>query len=199
MTHRLLGISPVLFAFTTVYFVCFSTVAVRNGNQEFLFYAVCMALTIAAVLIAHAKVRFSPGIMWALSIWGLLHFAGGNLRIGGDVLYNFWVVRLDAQAPVLKFDQVVHAYGFAVATAASWQALRHALPAETRMTWGLCLGAWFMGMGLGAANEMIEFAATLLVPNTNVGGYENTGWDLVFNGIGSGLMALSLLTLHRRR
>ena len=41
------------------------------------------------------------------------------------------------------------------------------------------------GMGLGAMNELIEFAATLLVPETNVGGYVNTGWDLVANFVGA--------------
>ncbi|MFY7874520.1 MAG: hypothetical protein ACOVQM_03685, partial [Pirellula sp.] len=40
------------------------------------------------------------------------------------------------------------------------------------------------GMGFGALNEVIEFIAVLTIPNTNVGGYENTGWDLVFNLIG---------------
>jgi hypothetical protein len=39
-------------------------------------------------------------------------------------------------------------------------------------------------MGLGAMNELVEFAATLLVPETNVGGYFNTGWDLVSNLVG---------------
>ena len=40
-------------------------------------------------------------------------------------------------------------------------------------------------MGFGALNEVIEFVATLTVPETNVGGYVNTGWDLVSNMIGS--------------
>jgi hypothetical protein len=40
-------------------------------------------------------------------------------------------------------------------------------------------------MGLGALNEVIEFAVTLSVPETNVGGYINTGWDLVANSVGA--------------
>ena len=39
-------------------------------------------------------------------------------------------------------------------------------------------------MGFGALNEVVEFAATLSVPETNVGGYVNTGWDLVSNLVG---------------
>jgi hypothetical protein len=41
------------------------------------------------------------------------------------------------------------------------------------------------GMGLGSLNEIIEFVAVLAIPGTNVGGYENTGWDLVANMVGA--------------
>ena len=41
------------------------------------------------------------------------------------------------------------------------------------------------GMGFGACNEVVEFVATLLIRNTNVGGYENTGWDLISNLAGA--------------
>jgi hypothetical protein len=53
-------------------------------------------------------------------------------------------------------------------------------------------------MGLGAVNEVIEFAAVLLLPNTNVGGYMNTGWDLVANMVGS-LVAAVLIYFGRER
>ena len=36
----------------------------------------------------------------------------------------------------------------------------------------------------GESSPLVEFAATLLVPETNVGGYLNTGWDLVSNLVG---------------
>jgi hypothetical protein len=39
-------------------------------------------------------------------------------------------------------------------------------------------------MGFGALNEVIEFIAVLTIPNTNVGGYVNTGFDLVSNLVG---------------
>jgi hypothetical protein len=51
----------------------------------------------------------------------------------------------------------------------------------------LCAAA---GMGFGALNEVIEFIAVLTLPNTNVGGYENTGWDLVANLVGTIIAAL---------
>ncbi len=47
-------------------------------------------------------------------------------------------------------------------------------------------------MGLGAMNELVEFAATKLLPGTNVGGYDNTGWDLVANLVGCVIAAAAI-------
>jgi hypothetical protein len=44
---------------------------------------------------------------------------------------------------------------------------------------------------------LVEFAATLLVPETNVGGYLNTGWDLAANLFGT-TVAATLIWLHAR-
>ena len=40
------------------------------------------------------------------------------------------------------------------------------------------------GSGVGAINELVEFLAVLTVPETGVGGYENTALDLCSNLIG---------------
>lgn len=40
-------------------------------------------------------------------------------------------------------------------------------------------------------NEVVEFAATRLM-DTNVGGYVNTGWDLVSNMIGATAVAVAI-------
>ncbi|NIP97158.1 MAG: hypothetical protein GWO24_28490 [Akkermansiaceae bacterium] len=48
------------------------------------------------------------------------------------------------------------------------------------------------GMGFGALNEVVEFIAVLVLPETNVGGFYNTGWDLVYNLLGS-LVAVSII------
>jgi hypothetical protein len=47
-------------------------------------------------------------------------------------------------------------------------------------------------MGFGALNEVVEFIAVLTIPNTNVGGYENTGWDLVANLTGTVVAAVCI-------
>jgi hypothetical protein len=52
-------------------------------------------------------------------------------------------------------------------------------------------------MGVGALNEVVEFLATRLLPETNVGGFENTGWDLVFNTHGASAAAVLIYRAGR--
>lgn len=59
---------------------------------------------------------------------------------------------------------------------------------------GILLIGW---LGIGAINEMIEFGATVAHAGTHVGGYDNTGWDLVSNTLGA-LAAATALEVTRR-
>jgi uncharacterized membrane protein YjdF len=190
--HRRLfdGLLPVSLC-TGLYLLAATAFAFLNGNQEFVFYIAVMVVLILVVLAVHRRVSLSIATFWCLSLWGLLHMAGGLVTVpaawpvNGDslVLYNLWLL-----PGLLKFDQAVHAYGFGVATWVCWQGMRAALlrhaNAPVQPTPGLMVLAVAAGMGLGAANEVVEFAAVLLLPNTNVGGYMNTGWDLVANLVG---------------
>jgi hypothetical protein len=197
--------------FTGTYLLAACWAALRAGNAEFVFYIVVMILLIASVVGIHGRVRLSPGLLWALSIWGALHMAGGLVQVPdhwqteGDfrVLYSWWIFPKQTAvageaAGWLKYDQVVHAYGFGVATWLCWQGLCGALrgkagsdgPEEAlRPTPGLMVIVAAAGMGLGAANEVVEFVATRITV-TNVGGYVNTGWDLIYNALGASLAAL---------
>src|SRR5262245_44542580 len=106
-------------AFSLAYLVAAPLCAWAAGNGEFLFYVVVMLLLFAAVGVLHGRARLSLGGLWALSIWGALHMAGGlvpvpeNWPIDGDVrvLYSLWLI-----PGRLKYDQVTHFYGFAVLT-----------------------------------------------------------------------------------
>jgi hypothetical protein len=60
----------------------------------------------------------------------------------------------------------------------------------------LCAAA---GVGFGAMNEVLEFAVTLALPETNVGGYVNTGWDLVSNAAGAAITVTLIYFLDRPR
>ena len=177
--------------FTFAYLVAASAGALVLGNGEFLLYIAVMLLLLGVVWCVHRSIEITNSALWALSLWGLAHMAGGLVPapaawpIDGDirVLYSVWLI-----PDRLKYDQVVHAYGFAVTTWVCWQGIRAAIRhrgGDAAPTFGLMVLAATSGMGLGALNEIVEFAATLLVPETNVGGYLNTGWDLVANSVGA--------------
>lgn len=190
--------------FTGVYMIASAVGAVVLGNREFVFYIAVMVVLMGVVWGVHHSVGLSRGALWALSLWGLAHMAGGLVRIppgwpalGGRVLYNLWLV-----PGLLKYDQVVHAYGFGVTTWVCWQGLAAAFANRglaLRPTAGLLVLVAAAGMGFGALNEVVEFVATRLVPETNVGGYENTGWDLVANLVGAAATAVAVRLLDRRR
>ena len=99
---------------------------------------------------------------------------------------------------MLKFDQVVHFYGFAVVAWLLWHILQFHFE-SLRGTASIYVYSALGSMGLGAANEVIEFAAVLLFTETNVGGYFNTALDLVFNFLGATAAILTIAALKRRR
>jgi hypothetical protein len=177
--------------------------AMASGNREFLFYIAVMLVFVGVVTALHLKMGLPESALWALSIWGLAHMAGGLVPIPDGwpvhgpnrVLYSLWLI-----PDRLKYDQVVHAYGFGVTTWICWLGLKSTLlgaGVATTPTVGRLLLVWAAGQGFGALNEVIEFAATLLVPETNVGGYRNTGWDLVANLVGATLAVLAIALLDR--
>lgn len=189
-------IPPGLPVFVVGYMLVCSVMALRQGNAEFVVYAGAMVVFITLVLLLHARVRFSRVCLWLLAVWGCLHMLGGTVPISGayadtessrTVLYAF---RLHPSLP--RYDQVTHAFGFFAATVACWEACRRLLNARPGPA--LSVSASLMGMGLGALNEVLEFFVTLVVAEHGVGGYVNTGWDLVCNATGAILAGVWLLT-----
>ncbi len=195
------GVQAVL-AFTLAYLAAAVIGALTTGNAEFIIYIGIMAVLIGVIAFVHYRVRLTIATLWALTAWGALHMAGGlvpvpeSWPINGDirVLYSLWLI-----PEGLKYDQVIHAFGFGVTTWVCWQGLRSVLVnfGPARPTFGLMVLCAAAGMGFGALNEVIEFTATLLVPETNVGGYVNTGWDLVSNLTGT-VIAATLIALTDR-
>lgn len=191
-------------AFVAAYLLAATVAALRSGNAEFIFYIVVMLILAAAVLLLHWRVRLPAGAIWALALWGAMHMAGGLVPvpetwpINGDVrvLYSWWIWPAAGGGGYIKYDHITHAYGFAVATWVCWLALKGAV-GHVKPTVGLVTLAALAGTGLGAANEVVEFAATRIA-DTNVGGYVNTGWDLVANTLGAATAAVLILIFGRR-
>jgi hypothetical protein len=176
--------------FGVAYTIAAAVYSLSMGNTEFVFYVAVMAALGLLVAGVHWRVGFSTALIWALAVWGLSHMAGGLVKTGadGDVLYNLWLFG-STDGRGLKFDQLVHAYGFGIATWAVWEALRVRLVRKHPDSI-ILLACVLAGQGLGATNEIIEFTATKIMTKTNVGGYDNNAWDLVFNLAGCLIAAL---------
>lgn len=187
-----MGLRPALRGpaiFTGAYMIGAAALALRAFNQEFIFYGLVMLALIGAVWWLDSRVRLSAFSLWCLAVWGLAHMMGGTVPIPErltepgeqSVLYS---LRLTPRLP--KYDQIVHAFGFFTSTLVAWRAMNASVEGiapgrSLPRTLGPIFAAMMVGMGLSAMNEIIEFVATLIFPNTNVGGYVNTGWDLVSN------------------
>lgn len=181
-----------------IYVPIFTIMALRGDNDEFLLYAGVILIVGAWVLWKQRKIRLDRSILWGLTIWGLLHMAGGNLHVAGHVLYELILIPIVPRLDVLRYDQLVHMFGFGVATLLCHHLLRPYLR-EGIDRWGtLSLLIVLMGSGFGAVNEIIEFVAVLGIPETGVGGYENTLLDLVANLTG-GILAVFWLAWQRNR
>jgi uncharacterized membrane protein YjdF len=180
--------------FTAIYITAFSLVAFSGRNYEFLLYTVVVILVAAWVLYKQKTAKLSVELLWALSFWGLLHMAGGNIEIddAGHVLYELQLI-----PAILRYDQLVHAFGFGTATLVCHHILHPFLKPRVRPWWPLAILIVLMGSGMGAMNEIIEFVAEKTLEDTHVGGYDNTMFDLVFNLIG-GVLAVVLLSTKRK-
>ena len=178
-------------AFNATYITFFGLYAVLQGNFEFLFYVSIVVAIFALLLMKYKKLGLQYDVLWGLSIWGFIHMMGGNLLINGSVLYNLVlipIITLQEGASIFKYDQLVHLFGFGVTTVLSWQLLKpYVKEGFNPITIGILVV--MAGSGFGAINEVIEFIATISLPETNVGGYYNTSLDMVFNLLG-GLLAL---------
>lgn len=192
--------------FSFAYLFISAIFIVGGGNHEFLLYLVVMSLIIVAVLGVYRRAGLSRGVLWGFSLWGLAHMAGGLIPIPdhwhtGDttgVVYSLRIV-----PGYLKYDQLVHGYGVGLVTWLCWQALSVRVRSHDggtlRPTLGMLSICATAGMGFGALNEVIEFFAVLVLPRTNVGDYENTGWDLVANLVGATITAVTIRIIWRRR
>jgi len=185
--------------FTLVYLAIATFFSFWMQNWEFVFYIGVVVVLGIVTLFVNRHVGLSKSIMWLLSLWGLLHMIGGLVPVPDGwptagtkpVFYSLWLI-----PDLLKYDHVIHAYGFGLATWVCWQALKSALSVQVP-TPGILILCALGGMGLGGLNEVIEFIATLLIPSTNVGGYVNTGWDLVSNLVGCMVAAFIIWRVRR--
>jgi putative membrane protein len=179
----------ILATITIIYTLIFAFLYLQKENYEFIGYVGVMILITIFIVYLNSKYNFSLGSLIGMSIWGLMHMSGGYFIVGEGVLYGYLIF------PFLRFDQFVHAWGFGFATLLSYYIVRPSFNLKDNLKLGVFLV--FIGMGLGALNEIIEFIAVLSLPQTGVGGYENTMKDIVFNMFGA-IIAVGYINLKNK-
>jgi len=175
-----------LVIFNLAYILGFSWFYFKQDNWEFLLYIGVIVVFFVLILATIKRTKFNMFVLWGLSIWGLAHMLGGGLMVGDHVLYKQMIFAFiqSGEMSILKFDQVVHIYGFFIATIIGYYLLLPHL--EKKTNWNVIYFLLVMvGMGFGALNEVAEFIATIIMPESGVGGYVNTSLDLVSNLVGS--------------
>lgn len=186
--------------FNLAYITIFGSYYMAAQNYEFMWYIIVMLGCFLLVALTLHWTKFNFQILVGLSVLGLLHTMGGGIRVGEGVLYDVQIIPLfDAghELAALKYDQIVHWFGVGVITLALYYL---ALPTITRKSdWRVVMLLIVLaGMGASIINEIVEFGAVLVLPETGVGGYENTLLDLTFNTLGA-LTALPLIRWHFAR
>lgn len=176
-----------LIIFTSLYILGAAAFYLSKGNWEFIAY-VGVTIAIAFLLLSTIEESHLDGfVLWGLSIWGFLHMLGGILPVGDGILYSWRIVPIfdhGGDFYVLKMDQVIHFYGFAVAAIAVHELIASRARKGVHPAMFVFF-AWAGSMGLGALNEVVEFLAYVSLDDTGVGDHYNTGLDLIFNLLGA--------------
>jgi len=184
--------------FTLIYLLIAIIVFSSRRNYEFIMYVGVIVLLFVVILFTNKKMNYPNIVLWGMSIWGLLHMLGGGLLLksGSMRLYELILIPLSNTYPILRYDQFVHLFGFGVATLMIFVLLKPFLKFPIKKWTSISIIVIMAGFGVGALNEMIEFTATVLVPETGVGGFINTSLDLVSDFIGA-ILAMIYIRIRR--
>jgi len=165
--------------------LAFTATFIAQKNFEFIGYVVVVILILWVVMASTRHVDYPDYVLWGLLVWAILHMLGGVVMSNGKVIYTLMIYPIISEPySVLKYDQLIHAYGFFTATLVMYYVLKKYLVRPFGWT-AVGIVIAMAGLGLGALNEIVEFTMTVLLPNTNVGGYENTAIDLISNFVGA--------------
>ena len=184
-----------LVLFNLAYLIPFTIYYITIKNFEFLWYIVILVAILLLVAVIARRYKFSPYLLWGLSIWGLLHMAGGGVKVGSEVLYALQIVHLVdiGDTYILKYDQLIHGYLYFVVAIFIYELMKKV---RGRMNGFLFYFVIFLAsIGIGALNEIAEFMPVIFVGRTGVGGYANNMIDLIFNSLGA-LVAIAILAFR---
>lgn len=168
---------------TMIILVGFLIKAFTAKNYEFLGYWVVLVILFFVVVSLAEKFKLPTLSIALFSIWSMLHMAGGLIVINGTRLYDTILIPIIGDPFfILKFDQVIHAFCYVAITMLVYFAMKN----YTKDKKALIFFSVLAGVGVGAANEIIEFGMVIFAnAAAAVGGYYNNALDLVFNFIGA--------------
>ncbi len=174
----------------------FTVLFASRKNYEFLLYIGVIIFFLVLILATNKKVDYPNSVLWGLTVWAFLHMSGGGLFIKGDKLYEIILIPISKEYHIFRYDQFVHIVGFGVATFVMYVLLKPLLKPDLKRWTALSIVIVMAGLGVGALNEIVEFTATVLVPETGVGGYVNTSLDLVSDLVGA-VIAIVIIRVRR--
>ena len=164
----------------------FSYLFIAKENYEFMIYIAVIIFFLMVILFSNKKVNYPVGLLWGLTAWSYLHMAGGSLYWHGTKFYELMLWPIVGEPyNIFRYDQFVHMVGFWVATLLAYHLLTPFVKEGVEKKISFAIVVVMAGLGFGALNEIVEFAATVIVPETGVGGYVNTALDLVFDFVGA--------------
>jgi len=163
----------------------FGTFFLLNANYEFIIYVGVIVFFLILIGATLNKINYTMAALVGLTVWSILHMAGGGIVVGEGRLYDVILIPLFENYPILRYDQVVHAWGFGTATLVSFSLLEGHLKKPLKSSISLGIILVMAGIGFGAFNEVLEFIVSIIVPQSGVGGYINTSLDLCANLVGA--------------
>jgi putative membrane protein len=176
--------------------VLFALSAFVQGNYEFLFYSAVLLVLLGVLYVLSRQFQLSALGLWGMNLWLLSHLAGGMGSIDGVRLYDVVLIPLTgAPYHLLKYDQLIHVYCYLVIGLLAFEVVSQLLSRASVLSASLC--AVCVACGIGSLNEVLEFAAVVVVGSTGVGDYINNAIDLVANLLGA-MMGVGFGLLRRK-
>jgi hypothetical protein len=182
--------------FSLLYLVLGGVYFMRDLNHEFIIYVAVIVVIFGAVFATLRYTKFPVWMLWLLSIWGLMHVAGGVVPTPDGVLFAYKIYPfLDAGGDmyILKYDQVVHAYLYGLVAVMSLHTLR-IIFGVVGHNFLVNLAAVMISLGISGMNEIMEFLIAINLERHGIGGYENAMLDLIFN-LGGATVAVAVYHL----
>jgi len=177
------GKLPYLVSFLLAGLLILLTIVLQN--HEFLLYAVTVTALAVVLYRTDRYFAFERAGLWMFNLWLVLHSLGGLATLNGIRFYDLILVNIVGEPyDILRYDQFVHFYCYVMMSVLMWSVVQK-ITRKNANTTVVCVITILAASSIGALNEIIEFAAVILLGTEGVGDYTNTAIDLVANLFGA--------------